>query len=470
MNGIFGERNHVTSFVWKRRTSTAMRDEPISPDHEYVPLYTKSRDSSVFYGLPPEADDYPYEDEQGKYASTDLTVGMTKEQRPGQFYPITNPRTGETYQPNPDRVWRFYPDTMDEVIKQDRIIWPDEQDGNMTRPRYKTYYNPEELEPKPVSTWIEEASVNDTEIKEIEDEFQTSVLRTHRNEEGGRELRRLLPGITTYYPKPVSLIRSFIRTSTTEGDIVLDFFAGSGTTGHAVLDLNKTEVENRKYILVEMGEYFDTVLRPRLQKIVFSNSWSEGVPNNREGQTQLIKYHRLESYEDALNNIALTEPDNSQQKLIEDEVDDYVLGYMLDLESKDSASLLPEGTFEEPFNHELKIEQDGTSREPTTVDLVETFHYLIGADVRQYWRETHQDRKYVVTECEVDIESGVETILTAWRPTEGIDYDEEKEWFDNEFDSKSYDRVYVNGESQIAQSEPLEITFRERMEESPSVA
>lgn len=470
MNGLFGERNHVTSFVWKRRTSTAMRDEPISPDHEYVPLYTKSRDSSVFYGLPPEADDYPYEDEQGMYASTDLTVGMTKEQRPGQFYPITNPRTGKTYQPNPDRVWRFYPDTMGEVIEQDLIIWPDEEDGNMTRPRYKTYYDPEELEPKPVSSWIDEASVNDTEVKEIEDEFQTTVLQTHRNEEGGRELRRLLPGITTYYPKPVSLIRSFIRTSTTEGDIVLDFFAGSGTTGHAVLDLNKTEDENRKYILVEMSEYFDTVLRPRLQKIAFSNSWSEGVPNDREGQTQLIKYHRFESYEDALNNITLSEPDGSQQKLVDEDIDDYVLTYMLNLESEGSASLLSGGTFDKPFSHELEIEQNGTSRESTTVDLVETFHYLIGADVRQYWHETHQDRKYVVTECEVDTESGIETVLTAWRRTEDIDYDEEKEWFDDEFESESYDRVYVNGESQIAQSEPLEITFREKMEESPNVA
>lgn len=99
MNSVFGERNHVTSFVWKRRTSTAMRDEPISPDHEYVPLYTKSRGSSVFYGLPPEADDYPHEDEQGQYASTDLTVGMTEEQRPEQFYYLINPRSGKTYQP-----------------------------------------------------------------------------------------------------------------------------------------------------------------------------------------------------------------------------------------------------------------------------------------------------------------------------------------------------------------------------------
>lgn len=143
---------------------------------------------------------------------------------------------------------------------------------------------------------------------------------------------------------------------------------------------------------------------------------------------------------------------------------------MLDFESRGSASLLPEGTFDEPFSYELEIERNGTSREPTTVDLVETFHYLIGADVRRYWHETHQDREYVVTECEVDTESGVEKVLTVWRQTEEIDYGVEKEWFNDEFDSASYDRVYVNGESQIARAEPLEITFRERMEESPDVA
>lgn len=218
-----------------------------------------------------------------------------------------------------------------------------------------------------------------------------------------------------------------------------------------------------------MAKYFDEIIRPRVQKVVFSTKWKEGIPQNRDGQSQFVKYHRLESYEDALNNITLSEPSGPQQALVEG-MDEYVEGYLLDFESRESAPLLPEGTFEEPFNHELCIEQEGTSREPTPVDLVETFHYLVGADVRRYWHERHQERKYVVTECEVGTESGVETVLTAWRPTDGLDLDREAAWFDDEFESASYDRVYVNGESQITRAEPLEITFRERMEESPNVA
>lgn len=289
------------------------------------------------------------------------------------------------------------------------------------------------------------------------------------NQAAVRELQNLFGGRAFSSPKPTKLMKRILRIA--PGDTLLDFFAGSGSTAHAAMEFKREDDgTDWKYLMVEMGEYFDTVLRPRIQKIAFSNEWSEGVPESRDGQTHLVKYHRLESYEDALNNIALSESSGPLQDYLEEEVDDYTSGYMLDFESQDSASLLPEGTFDEPFSHELKIEQNGTSREPTTVDLVETFHYLIGADVRQYWHEIHQDRKYVVTECEVDTESGIETVLTAWRRTEGIDYDEEKGWFDDEFDSESYDRVYVNGESQIAQAEPLEITFREKMEESPNVA
>jgi len=136
--------------------------------------------------------------------------------------------------------------------------------------------------------------------------------------------------------------------------------------------------------------------------------------------------------------------------------------------SRRSGPLLPESAFSDPDGFELKIEQNGASREPTTVDLVETFHYLIGANVTQYWSAIHQDRKYVVTECDVDTESGVETVLTAWRRTEDINYEEEKTWFDDEFDSESYDRVYVNGESQIAQAEPR--NHVPRRWESPNVA
>jgi adenine-specific DNA-methyltransferase len=106
-----------------------MRGTPLSIDHEYLLVYAHEAAAATLYGLAKGIDDYPHEDERGRYASTDLTVGMGRDARPGQFYPITNPRTGKVYPPNPERVWRFWPETMQKVIEADLIIWPDEAGG-----------------------------------------------------------------------------------------------------------------------------------------------------------------------------------------------------------------------------------------------------------------------------------------------------------------------------------------------------
>ncbi|HUT61497.1 MAG TPA: site-specific DNA-methyltransferase, partial [Phycisphaerae bacterium] len=134
MDEIFGSGNAMGTLVWKRRSSSAMRGTPLSIDHEYVLAYALDALSVTMFGLSKGIEGYPHEDERGRYASTDLTVGMGKDARPGQFYPIRNPRTGKVYEPNPERVWRFFPETMQKVIDDDLIIWPDEVEGNMTRP------------------------------------------------------------------------------------------------------------------------------------------------------------------------------------------------------------------------------------------------------------------------------------------------------------------------------------------------
>lgn len=140
---------------------------------------------SILHGLTKKAEDYPFEDGRGRYASTGLTVGMTREQRPGQYYAIRNPRTGVEYTPDPQRVLRFFLDTMAQVIAEDLIIWHDEVGGQMERPRYKTYYDPGKLKPKPCSRWIETASTNDREIEEDENEYDLGISVSGMNQEGG---------------------------------------------------------------------------------------------------------------------------------------------------------------------------------------------------------------------------------------------------------------------------------------------
>jgi adenine-specific DNA-methyltransferase len=188
------------------------------------------------------------------------------------------------------------------------------------------------------------------------------------------------------------------------------------------------------------------------------------VPEDRDGQSHIVKYHRLESYEDALNNVVLEEPtDEEQQTFTQNQRDAYVSGYMLGFESE-GASLIEPASFEQPFDHELDIERKGVGREPVAVDLVETFHYLVGADVHQFETYEHQDREYVVTECSVERENGVDSVLTVWRDARDLNLEQEREWVAEELEREQFDQMYINSESAVPRAEPVEVTFKTRME------
>ncbi|MBE0540546.1 MAG: site-specific DNA-methyltransferase [Verrucomicrobia bacterium] len=252
MDDIFGRENALGSLVWKRRSSSAMRGTPLSVDHEYVFCYACEVGQARLYGLEKGLESYPNEDERGRFASTDLTVGMGRDARPNQFYPITNPRTGRVYQPNPERVWRFYPETMQEVIAKGLIIWPDDfPERRMERPRYRTYFDPNTEKPKPVSSWIETPTAAANASSEAV-EWDVTILSSGMNQEGGKVLQQILGTKSFAYPKPVSLVTSLVQAATRSGDLILDSFGGSGTTGHAVLNSNKADGGNRRFILVEM--------------------------------------------------------------------------------------------------------------------------------------------------------------------------------------------------------------------------
>lgn len=155
---------------------------------------------------------------------------------------------------------------------------------------------------------------------------------------------------------------------------IMDIFGGSGTTGHAVINLNREDDGNRKYILVEMGEYFDKVTKPRIQKVIYASDWKDGKPKSRTtGVSHIMKYMRLESYEDALSNIEL-----KKQGGISLFGEDYLINYMLKMESKDS--LLNIDKFRSPFDYKMRITEKNECRE-RSVDVCETFNYLIGLRV-----------------------------------------------------------------------------------------
>lgn len=201
------------------------------------------------------------------------------------------------------------------------------------------------------------------------------------------------------FPKSVYAVMDCLRVAgfreKMEG-IALDYFAGSGTTGHAVINLNREDGGRRKFILVEMGDYFETVLLPRIKKVTFTPEWKDGKPKRFASPEEvarsprIVQVVRLESYEDTLNNLEMRRTDNQQLLLDSPEAqgadglkEQYILQYMLNVETRGSQSLLNVRAFVEPTAYTLKVKRPGSdeSRE-VNVDLLATFNWLIGLTVR----------------------------------------------------------------------------------------
>jgi adenine-specific DNA-methyltransferase len=282
------------------------------------------------------------------------------------------------------------------------------------------------------------------------------------NENGKEVLFDLFGQHLASFPKPVALIEQCAQIGTDEDDLMLDSFAGSGTTAHAVINLNRKDGGNRKYILVEMGAYFDTVLKPRILKVIYSKDWKDGKPVSREGSSHLLKYIRLESYEDALNNLEMQRSELQTQLLANapELREDYMLRYMLDVESRGSASLLNIAAFAHPFDYTLKIAAGsvGETRD-TAVDLVETFNYLLGLRVRQI--NTIRD---VVTVQGLNPEG--QRVLIIWRDVEKLPNDELDTFFQKQgytTRDQEFDLIYVNGDNNLENLRRDDETWKVRL-------
>ncbi|GFI55068.1 hypothetical protein IMSAG013_00107 [Clostridiales bacterium] len=124
---VFGEENFVGCAVWKRRTSSAMDQSKVSTDHEYVLIYHRGK-FEPFKGHEKDYKGYsnPDNDPRGPWVAGDLTVGMNADMRPNQFYDLVDPKTGKIYHPNYNRVWSYAPDSMQQLIDEGRIVFPED--------------------------------------------------------------------------------------------------------------------------------------------------------------------------------------------------------------------------------------------------------------------------------------------------------------------------------------------------------
>lgn len=255
---IFGSTNHLTSFVWKKRSGSNDAKNFLSVDHEYVICYQKS---NVFAlkGLVKTLENYsnPDNDTRGLWTRGDLTCNKTKDERPNLYYEITDPETGKIYNANPNRVWVYERERMQRMIEQKKVIFPKSTNGT---PQYKRHISELRNLSKPLSSWI---SPSNTKDKENIDGLISSI-----NSSATKELRDIFGNQIFDYPKPVDLIMGIINQVTEKDSIVLDSFAGSGTTAHAVLNLNKQDGGNRKFILIEMEDYANKITAERVKRVI----------------------------------------------------------------------------------------------------------------------------------------------------------------------------------------------------------
>ena len=250
------------------------------------------------------------------------------------------------------------------------------------------------------------------------------------------------------------------------GQTILDYFAGSGTTGHAVINLNREDGGRRKFILVEMADYFDTVLLPRIKKVTFTPEWKDGkpkrmtTPEEAERSPRIVKVIRLESYEDALNNLTFDE--ESGQQALELFKDDYLLSYMLKWETRRSETLLNVERLQNPFSYKLRIHREGETREQP-VDLPETFNYLIGLDVEKRQALDDGGRRYLLYRGAT--REGRRTAVV-WRETRGWteeDYRRDRDFVSAQKLTEGADDIFVNGDSLIPGACALEAVFKAKM-------
>jgi adenine-specific DNA-methyltransferase len=400
---VFGTDEVLGTVAVRSNPSGRITLRGMAQCHDYAIFCSKTKSGRLqkLPRSPEQQERFDQKDEQGAFEWRNFRrdgSSSTRGDRPKQFFPLfctsesvrvpevswdagggkyellERPKQGETIvwpidSSGGERCWRWGIETARAQISELSV----KTNPEGTRQVYNKY-RPNAEGVLPLTIWADK--------KYSATEYGTAVVK---NLFGG--------GRTPFdFPKSLYATKDCLHVSSIgKSGTVIDCFAGSGTTGHAVIDLNRDDGGTRRYILIEMGAHFDTVLLPRLKKAIYSQEWKDGVPMTRNGGvSHTLKYIRLESYEDSLNNLETRRTDSQQLLLNAPQAqgenrlrEQYVLRYMLDVETRHSQSLLNCNAFTDPTAYTLKVKRPGTDEgRSVNVDLLETFNWLIGLTVQ----------------------------------------------------------------------------------------
>ena len=271
-NEIFGSNNFIQDIIWNKRVSPARDAKFFSTDHEYILVYSKNKESLTTHFLPRTEKNNSYyknpdNDPRGPWNSAAYTCNKSRDERPNLYYPITNPYTGEKIFPKESAVWAYSEETYQQHVRDNLLYWG--VNGEAKQPRKKAFLS-EVGDVVPRSVWSH-SDVGSTQKATMENNTIFNMRAFS-------------------YPKVSTLVERIIQIASDKDSIVLDSFAGSGTTAHAVLNMNKSDGGNRKFILVEMGDYADTITAERVKRVI--NGYGE-EKNAVEGTGGNFSYYEL---------------------------------------------------------------------------------------------------------------------------------------------------------------------------------
>ena len=251
MDEIFGEKNFIESLIWRSRLGRGATAKNTATLHEYIIAYAKDKALVEF------REDRRIRETESRERLRQWGQGDRREDRPTMYYPIHSEEFGEVYPIRPDGNdgrWRVAQPTMENLIESSLVTFERQPDGRIEAYR---------IIPAGTETYTAYPSLLDSEI-----------VKTTAH--GSIELKNILNSNKFSYPKPSLLIKEIISLCTQKGDTVLDSFAGSGTTAHAVLSVNKEDGGNRKFILIECENYANTITAERVRRVI------NGVPDARD--------------------------------------------------------------------------------------------------------------------------------------------------------------------------------------------